>query len=703
MKGEISMKKNYKFISTIALIMIISVFYGCNGEAANTDEIKLIINGKDITNIAKPVIRSGRTLVPLRFVTEEIGGEVAWDNNKREVSIKKDDKSISLIIDKKIIQYKNKTAAMVSDVTPIIIDDRTFVPLRLVGNLLDIDVKWDNNSRRVIVDSNKKSTMEDLYNIKITSHGQNSLISGETVVKVGSNSNGPLKGSQLRLLLLDKDTLTGFIVGRSDIKNKEALFIPEMEDNGDKILVAGTYDLNGNLIEADAISVKIDIRPRVELQGLQSDTPYTTDIKLNPDLNFAPFAVKYQIKNLTTEKTTILDEKDPQGNTVWSPTYTDNGNYSIQIFALDKNKKEYPGPTYNVSIIIPQKLYLTGLKEGMVINSPVTLNASRNFDVRETQYILKDTHTNKETILKSLPYGGYTWFPEPSLSGSKEVMVRVIDASGKTITSNPVNVKIDSKPIIQLQGLGPNQVLTKTSNLDYRTNVNMTNVKYTVTGLKTGNKVVLEVDPSQSTLSFDPSKYIQGDYRISVQGDYNGTKILGDSIDFRIYNGKTYGPYIIIEKASFADFAGKMAKESFKKTGMSAAFQTAQAIHETGWGQFVPSDKYNGKQSNNLFGIKGSYNNSSVISHTWEVYNGVRYNVDAKFRAYSNPKESWDDHKALLLNAERYGIFRDVMYNSNMGAWAIKRAGYATDPEYPLKLMRIIELYDLKELDRVGL
>ncbi|NMA50155.1 MAG: hypothetical protein GX947_10410, partial [Tissierellia bacterium] len=637
------------------------------------------------------------------FVTEEIGGEVAWDNEKRKVSIKKNDKNISLVIDKKVIQYDNKKAAMVSDMAPILVDSRTFVPLRLVGNLLDIDVRWDNNTRRVIVDSNKASAMEPLYDIKITSHGQNSIIDGKSTIKVDWSKKNTIQGSQLRLLLLDKNSLTGFIVGRADIKNKEALYIPEIEDNGDKILVAASYDTDGNMIEADAIAVKVDVKPQITLQGLQNGMSFNSDIKLTPALNFAPYAVKYQIKNLNTGEVVDFDEKDPQGEFVWSPNYTDNGELSIQIFALDNNKKQYPGSIYNVSVSIPQKLSLSGIKEGMTINSPVILNANRNFDVRETQYILRDINTGAETILKTLPYGGYTWFPEPSISGSKEVLVRVIDASGKTITSSPVKVKIDGKPIIQLQGVGPNQVVTEKTKLTYRTNVNMTDIKFIITGLKTGNKVILDGDIASNSVSFDPSQYIQGNYRLAIEGVYNGTRIIGDSVDFSIYNGTIYGPYSIIEKAQFINFAGNMAKESYKKTGMSAALQTAQAILETGWGQSVPSDKYNGKKSNNLFGIKGSSTNGSVVSHTWEVYNGIRYNVDANFRAYKNPKESWNDHKALLLNAERYGVFRDVMYNSNMGAWAIRRAGYATDPAYPLKLLKIIKDNKLKELDRVGL
>ena len=136
---------------------------------------------------------------------------------------------------------------------------------------------------------------------------------------------------------------------------------------------------------------------------------------------------------------------------------------------------------------------------------------------------------------------------------------------------------------------------------------------------------------------------------------------------------------------------------------MSAALQTAQAILETGWGQSTPADKYTGKPSNNLFGIKGKGSAGSVISNTWEEYNGTTFRIDAEFRAYNSPEESWNDHKTLLLTSSRYEPYRQVMHNSTLGAWALKRTGYATDSKYPLKLIDIIKRYDLHLLDEKGI
>ena len=114
------------------------------------------------------------------------------------------------------------------------------------------------------------------------------------------------------------------------------------------------------------------------------------------------------------------------------------------------------------------------------------------------------------------------------------------------------------------------------------------------------------------------------------------------------------------------------------------------------------SDKYSGQLSYNLFGIKGEGTAGSVIINTSEVYNGKLYRVDDKFRAYNNIEEGWADHKEFLKK-ERYEPFREVMHDYTQGVWAIKRAGYATDPQYALKLMQLIKQYDLQELDRIGI
>jgi flagellum-specific peptidoglycan hydrolase FlgJ len=101
--------------------------------------------------------------------------------------------------------------------------------------------------------------------------------------------------------------------------------------------------------------------------------------------------------------------------------------------------------------------------------------------------------------------------------------------------------------------------------------------------------------------------------------------------------------------------------------------------------------------------MKGKGTAGSIISTTWEVYNGERYGVDDAFRAYYNVSENWRDHKDLLLTRSWYAPFRAVMTDPVLGAWGLKRSGYATDPQYPVKLISIMRSQDLFKLDEVEL
>ncbi|MGM0396357.1 MAG: stalk domain-containing protein [Bacillota bacterium] len=696
------MKSLGKYFVMGIMATVLMVSSGCETEATGMEPIKLVVDGKDITHLTEPIIENGRTLVPIRFVTEEIGGEVSWDNATRTVKAWKGDKSLRLVVDSRVVEIGNSQDAIVSDVAPRIIESRTFVPLRLISNGLGIEVEWDNDTRTVIVNSKNAATVQPFYDIDITSHNPGSYITEIAKISVSGDSAILKEGNQLRLLLLDKDNHTGFVVGRADAAARSVEYIPEIEQTGDKLLVAGVYDSNGNFVAGDSIPVSVRVIPHVEINGLVDNMVVSTARQLTPKLNFAPYSVKYVVTNTTTGRVKEYDDQDPFGAFTWNPMSTETGPHTVQIVAKDHSMNEFPGETYRVNIQVPMKLTLSGATEGMTINNPVTLMANRNFDVRETQFIMREPSTGMETVIQTIPYGTYTWFPGPEVSGAKELMVRVVDSSGIVRTSEPVRVNIDGTPKLQLQGIGPKQVVTGETELTYRSNVEFQNVQFVLTNRSTGATRTVGIDPATGKGRFVPQSQDTGDWRILARGSYNGKATNSETVDFEVYTKQIFGPVSIVPKDQFQSFASRMAVQSYRKTGMSAAIQTAQAILETGWGQSVPRDKYTGKISNNLFGIKGSASNGSVISNTWEVYNGVTYRIDAEFRAYKDVQESWNDHK-VLLEKERYGIFRDVMHSSTMGSWAIRRAGYATDPQYPIKLMNIIKQNNLRELDRIGL
>ncbi len=675
-------------------------------EAIAINEPRLLLNGRNITSIAEPVIQNDRTLVPIRFIAEQLGAQVYWNSENRTVKIEKGNMSVLLRIDSHLFTYeKDGKQFYLSDVPPTIINERTYVPLRLVGNALGIGIDWEAATSTILIDSKVSSEVVPFFDVKISSLNSGQAITGKTELQIKVPNNGYPKAVEIKYLLLDPNTAKGTVIARGSQLSAKYTWIPNLKESGERVLVAALYDNNGRFLAGESIPVNVKVTPKVSLNGLTQNQNVTGTVSLSADTNFIASYVKYEIVNLDSKKLKVTPESDPYGPYTWTPAMYENGNYAFKVIAYDSDNKAYESQVINARIEVPRKFTLVGVSKGMKINKPVTLSGSLNFYVSQTEYVLRDPKTGKEEILKQLPYGSYKWFPGPEYSGTKELFVRVKDTRGVTHVSNKVSVSLTGVPKLFLEGVGPKQVVTGAVKLKTVSNVALEKVNYILINASTGAKKIIASNQAPSTeYTFTPAQGDEGNWKIHAEGIYNsGKKVLSEEIPFRIFLGKTYSSTPVIEKEKFIELASGLAKDSWKKTGMSAAIQTAQAIHETGWGQSVPVDKYSGKISYNLFGYKGSASAGTVTSNTWEVYNGVSFRVDAEFRAYKNVNESWADYNNLLLTRERYGIFREVMHDSTLGAWAIRRAGYATDPQYSMKIMRLINQYNLHELDEISI
>lgn len=111
--------------------------------------IPIIVDDIEIFCDQPPVIVEDRTLVPLRAIFEALGAEVYWDNDARSVTATKEDTTIFLAIGSSVL-YKNGEATYM-DVPGQIINDRTMVPVRAVSESFGAKVYWDNDTRTVRV------------------------------------------------------------------------------------------------------------------------------------------------------------------------------------------------------------------------------------------------------------------------------------------------------------------------------------------------------------------------------------------------------------------------------------------------------------------------------------------------------------------------------------------------------------------------
>ncbi|GKX31184.1 hypothetical protein SH1V18_36640 [Vallitalea longa] len=116
---------------------------------------------------ARPFIdANNRTLVPIRFISEALDGQVSWDGDLQQATIKYNNKVIKLVINKKEITVNNQ--AKVMDTQAILKDSRTYVPVRFVSEAMGANVKWDSTNSIVIITlESDTADLEEMTNEEI--------------------------------------------------------------------------------------------------------------------------------------------------------------------------------------------------------------------------------------------------------------------------------------------------------------------------------------------------------------------------------------------------------------------------------------------------------------------------------------------------------------------------------------------------------
>lgn len=103
-------------------------------------DIYIYVDGKRAESDTAPVIKNDRTLVPIRVVSEALGADVKWNGENKSVTITLNGKTLSLNIGS--IDMKADDNTIMLDAAPEIINSRTMVPLRAVSEAFDKQVSW---------------------------------------------------------------------------------------------------------------------------------------------------------------------------------------------------------------------------------------------------------------------------------------------------------------------------------------------------------------------------------------------------------------------------------------------------------------------------------------------------------------------------------------------------------------------------------
>lgn len=176
------------------------------------NDVNYTVNGQAKKMDAKPFISNSRTLVPLRFIIEAIGGDVQWDGDSRVVTVNSKGKNIILPIDSKKITVDGREIAI--DQAAIIKGDRTYVPIRFVAENLGMNVNYINESREIEISYFEDKKDLDSKNIEVNGEANNS--------NKNANSNSKNKSKDNRAVN-NKNLETNNKASNANQKNKSIL------------------------------------------------------------------------------------------------------------------------------------------------------------------------------------------------------------------------------------------------------------------------------------------------------------------------------------------------------------------------------------------------------------------------------------------------------------------------------------------------
>lgn len=113
-----------------------------------------------------PVIKDGRTLIPVRALTEAFGATVTWNEQDKQVVIVKDDIEMKINTEEKIAYVNGEEVEL--DVSAEIMNGRTIVPLRFVVEAMGLDINWDEETQTIEIEEEATETTEEVVQEPVT-------------------------------------------------------------------------------------------------------------------------------------------------------------------------------------------------------------------------------------------------------------------------------------------------------------------------------------------------------------------------------------------------------------------------------------------------------------------------------------------------------------------------------------------------------
>ena len=315
--------KKHKMLFTAVIAAAAAAAFTCTASAqAKTvnlqiDNPQMSVNGEVSELDSPPVIRDGRTLVPIRAIVEALDGKVDWDNETKTATLTNDSgDEVKLTVNSKTASYNGSSAEL--DTPPVIINERTMLPIRFVAESFGYTADWKAEDKSIVISGGSDEDItypdipEDEFYLSYTDKDGNSY----TYKQVGDEG------------FIEKTDKSGKLIA----KYKEIAGNEEIYKNSKGETLTYAYYL-----ENDTSTITLHSTGEV----ITSDSDYNMTDKAGNDYGFADYGiidVKDKSGKVISEYVTTNELRypyaDDSGN-VYYKVLRRNGTYEDGFLAPD--------------------------------------------------------------------------------------------------------------------------------------------------------------------------------------------------------------------------------------------------------------------------------------------------------------------------------------------------------------------------------
>ena len=392
-----SLKSKFKH-NVISIFMAILFVFSINIPALANDDIKVVVDNVQLNFDVQPQFVNGRTMVPLRAIFEALGATVYWDGETQTITAYNDKSSLRATIGQKLMIVNGNSMQM--DVAPMIINGRTLVPVRFVSEAFDCDVEWFSPSKTVDIRTkntvNSPNTDMQTYDSESINHSSNTTDDTQTVFH-NEYSFEPTRKLKIKCTNVIRGNQANAIIKEENMFNDEPSSNQEWMILEFNVQYLSSTDGNSDEIQASDIIYK-DTFYNSSHSSIPVYDMATLGDRYGAygvfDVNMFPGSSSKIVIGLLTDKNigeVLLKVPNKNGgNLSWinctekNGTYVQNDSVNNSTSASINDNKSYVGYSYYPGTTIPTYTSVTG----------VSLKSQKSLSGGEPLYIYRYTDSD---------------------------------------------------------------------------------------------------------------------------------------------------------------------------------------------------------------------------------------------------------------------------------------------------------------------